>query len=105
METAASFPKPPFRSGLGFEGLAFRGVRGGFLGPGAHLALGDPGRLPAAVAQIIELGATDDAAALHLDGFDVRRVDREHAFHAFAEGDLADGEALVDAAALAGDAD
>ena len=70
-----------------------------------HLALGDPGRLTATLAQVVELGATDDAAALHLDGLDVRRQDREHPLHAFAEADLADGEVLLQAAAGAGDAD
>src|SRR5690606_16786480 len=45
-----------------------------------------------------------DAATLHLDGFDVRRQDREDPLHAFAEGDLADGEVLLNPAAGAGDA-
>jgi hypothetical protein len=59
----------------------------------------------ASEGSVVELGATDDAAALHLDGFDHRRQQREHAFHALAEGDLADGEVLVDAGPRAGDAD
>ena len=37
--------------------------------------------------------------------FDQRRVERKHAFHAFAVGNLADGEALVEPAAVARDND
>src|SRR5687767_4451150 len=68
-------------------------------------ALGDTGRLAATVAQVVELGATDGAAAHDLDGIDQRRVEREHALDTFAVGDLANGEALVQAASGAGDAD
>ena len=68
-------------------------------------ALGDAGRLAAAVAQVIELRAADGAAADDLDGIDHRRIEREHALDALAVGDLADREALVEAAAGAGDAD
>src|SRR5690606_24457524 len=46
------------------------------------------------------LAAADDFNGLHQRG-----VDREHALHAFAVGDLADGEALLEARAGAGDAD
>ena len=67
------------------------------------LALGDAGRLAAATAQIIQLGAADLAAADHFDGFDQRRIDREDALDALAIGDLAHGEILVDAAAGAAD--
>src|SRR5204862_4196091 len=70
-----------------------------------HLAFGDPGRLPATVAQVVELGATHDAATLHFDRFDHRREHRENPLDAFAEADLAHGEALVDALAAPGDAD
>src|SRR3954471_3846961 len=71
---------------------------------GALGAFGDAGRLAAAVAQVIELGAADLAAAHHLDGVDQRRVDREYALHALAVGNLADREALVEPAARARDA-
>src|SRR5690606_1000754 len=70
-----------------------------------RLALGDPGRLAATVAQVIQLGATDDAATLHFDGVDVRRQDREATLHAFTKRNLADREGLVHAAAVTGDAD
>ncbi len=63
------------------------------------------GPLAAPVAQIIELGAPDFAAADDLDRIDHRRIDRKDALDAFAIGDLADGEALIEAAAVAGDAD
>src|SRR5690606_27638623 len=62
-------------------------------------------RLAATIAQVVELGATDLAAANDFDAFDERRVNREYALDAFAVGDLANGEALVDAAARTGDAD
>ena len=78
---------------------------GGFLWHLIHLALGNPCRFSAAIAQVIELGATDDAATLDLDGFDHRRIDRENPLHTFTKGNLADREALVDAATLTGDAD
>jgi hypothetical protein len=61
--------------------------------------------LPRAAAQVIELRAADLALAHDLHGIDQRAVDREHALHAFAIGDLAHREALVDAFALARDAD
>src|ERR1700733_13607211 len=90
-----------------WRGLLFRGRLGGglFRAAAGHLAFGDPGGLSAAVAQVIELGATDDAAALHLDGFDVRAHHREQTLDAFAEADLPHSEALVDALAAPGDAD
>ena len=66
-------------------------------------ALGDTGRLAAAAAQVIELRAADFAAAQDLDLGDVGRVDREHALHALAVGNLAHGEVLVDAGAGAAD--
>ena len=68
-------------------------------------ALGDAGRLAAAVAQVIELGPAHGAAAHDLDGIDHRRIEREDALDALAVGDLADREALLEAAAGAGDAD
>src|SRR5579875_3077093 len=70
----------------------------------ALLALGDAGRLPAAVAQVVELGAADGAAALHFDRLDVGADGREHPLHALAEADLSDREGLHHAFAGAGDA-
>src|SRR4051794_21426742 len=70
---------------------------GAFIG----LALDDACRLAAATAQIIELGAAHLAAAHDLDRVDHRRVEREHALDTLAIRDLADREALVDAAARA----
>ena len=61
--------------------------------------------MSAAIPQIVELGATHDAAALDLDALDHRAHHREQALDALAETDLADGEALVDALAAARDAD
>src|SRR4051794_36623226 len=66
--------------------------------------LGDAGRLAAAIAQVIELGAADLAAADHLDRIDHRRIEREDALDALAIRDLADREALLQAAAVASDA-
>src|SRR4029453_2600800 len=71
----------------------------------AVLLLDDAGRLAAQLAQVIQLGATPLAAAHHLDRVDHRRHHREHALHAFAVGNLADGEALVEPAAGTADAD
>ena len=87
-------------------GLALRlleALPGGVQAAGARIrALEDAGRLAAAAAQIIELRATHLAAAEDLDLGDVGRVDREHALHALAVGNLADGEVLVDAGARSG---
>src|SRR5215469_12748154 len=69
----------------------------GFGGFAAVLALDDTGRLAAASAQVIELRAAHFALANLLQGIDERRVHRDHALDAFAVGDIADGEALVDA--------
>ena len=66
-------------------------------------ALGDTRRLAAPIAQVIELGAAHLAATHDLDGVDVRRIDREDALHALAVGDLANGEALLETAALTGE--
>src|SRR5258707_5904386 len=65
----------------------------------------DAGRLAAQVAQVIQLGATHLAAAHNLDRVDHRRHHREYALDAFAVGDLANGEALVEPAAGTADAD
>src|SRR5947209_4313800 len=68
------------------------------------LLLGDARRLAAAAAQVIELRTAHLAAAHDLDRVDERRVEREHALDAFAVGNLAHREALVQAAARARDA-
>src|SRR5580704_1816929 len=67
--------------------------------------LADAGRFAPAAAQIIELGATDLAAAHDLDRVDHRRIEREDALDAFAIRNLPHGEVLVQAAAGAADAD
>src|SRR6478609_4900965 len=63
------------------------------------------GGLAAAIAEVVEAGAAHFGLLLDLDLLDVRRVDREHALDALAVADAADGEILVDAAALVGDDD
>src|SRR5271167_1817745 len=68
-------------------------------------ALGDAGRLPAAIAQVIELGAPDLAAPDHLNRIDHRRIDRKDALYALAVGNLAHREVLVEAVAAPRDAD
>src|SRR5688500_5116411 len=83
------------------------------LGRGMHLrleplgadvrGLGNARRLAAPAAQIIELGTPHLAAPYHLDLFDHRREDREDALHPLAVRNLADREALLQTAALAGD--
>ena len=77
---------------------------GGRLAPGLD-ALGDTGRLAAAIAQIIELGAPDLAAPHDFDQVDHRRIDRKNALDALAVGDLAHREILVEALPAARDAD
>src|SRR4051794_38327073 len=74
-------------------------------GCGALGLFDDAGRLAAQLAQVIQLGATHLAAAHHLDRVDHRRHHGEHTLDAFAVGNLADGEALVEASAGAADAD
>src|SRR4051812_15440896 len=91
---AAALGRPSCVLDGGLRGLVLRRV----------LALRDTGRLAAAIAQVIQLGAANLAGADHLDGLDQRRIDREHALHALAVADLANREALLDAAAVAGDA-
>src|SRR5690606_31407182 len=67
---------------------------------GAHTGVfRNAGRLAPAVAQVIELGAAHLAAAHDLHTFHHRRIDREHALHAFAVGNLADREILLEARA------
>src|SRR5687768_3321894 len=65
----------------------------------------DAGSLAREVAQIVELGATHVAAALHGDRADRRAVRLEHALHAFAVRNLAHGERRVEAAIAARDDD
>src|ERR1700726_1116240 len=69
-----------------------------------RLLLDDTGRLAAEIAQVIKLGAANLAAAHQLDRVDHRRHHREYPFHAFAVGDLANREALVEPAAGTPDA-
>src|SRR5699024_6737286 len=68
-------------------------------------ALADASSLAAQVAQVVELGAADVTADVHLDLLDDGRVHREGALDAHAEADLADREGLADPAALAADDD
>src|SRR4029078_9393379 len=74
-------------------------------GSALGLLFDDSGRLAAQVAQVIQLGATHLAAAHHGDRVDHRRHHGEYALDAFAVGNLANGEALVEPAAGAADAD
>src|SRR3954465_6610347 len=64
-------------------------------------ALPHPGALADAPAQAAELGPPHVAAGGDLDALDLRRVQRERALNADAEGLLADGEGLAHAVALA----
>src|SRR5689334_19684039 len=102
--------RPPFRFGLtgllSFGRLGLR--RGGLLlaSLAARVAaLSDTRRLTGAATQVIELGATNGAAADDLDRVDGRRIEREDALDTFAEADLANGEVGADALVRAGDAD
>src|SRR4051812_3582730 len=63
--------------------------------------LAHAGALADATAQVVELGAADVAASGHLDLLDLRRVQRERALDADAEGLLADREGLAHPLALA----
>ena len=63
-------------------------------------ALGDPGALADAAAQVVELRPADVAAGDDLELLDLRRVDRERALDADAERLLANGEGLARAGAL-----
>src|SRR5262245_22062766 len=68
------------------------------------LLLADARGFAAATAQIVKLGAAHLAAAHELDRVDHRRIERKHALHAFAVGNLAYREILVEARARAPDA-
>src|SRR3954451_16053350 len=64
-------------------------------------ALAHPGALADAAAQVVELRPAHVAAGRDLDALDLRRVQRERALHADAEGLLAHREGLAHALALA----
>src|SRR5439155_15268990 len=70
----------------------------------AHLLLLDARGLARDVADEIELGAADAAAAQHVDLGEHRAVHREDALDANAVGDLANRERLADPTAAARDA-
>ena len=53
--------------------------------------------MPDALAQEVELGATGDTMADHLDLLDARCVHQEGALHAHATRDASDGDRLVQA--------
>src|SRR6185437_6558556 len=59
----------------------------------------------AQTTEVVQLGAAHAPGAQNFDFVDHARVDRENAFHALAEGDLAHGEGVARAAVIAGDAD
>src|SRR6478609_6400749 len=87
------------------SGLLRRGLgRAGLRGDGVAL-LADLGSLAAQTTQVVELRAAHVTTADDLDVVDDRRVQREGALDADAERDLADGEGLADAAAVATDDD
>lgn len=64
---------------------------------------GDFGFFAFELAGIVEFGAADFAFALDFDFFDHGGMDGEHALHAFAVGNAADGEGFGAAVAVAGD--
>ena len=61
----------------------------------------DLGSLAVAVAHVVQLGTANVTLGQNFDLVDDRRVNREGTLHADAEGNLADGERLADAVALA----
>lgn len=72
----------------------------------ALLALGGfdkQGAFADAIAEVIEFGAADLAAARDLDQGDAWSVQREHALDAFAGGNFAHGVGGIDAAAFSRD--
>ena len=85
-------------------GLGVAGRGGSVRRRGLALLL-DLGLLAAQVAQVVQLGAAHVTAGHDLDLLDDRGVHREGALDADAEADLADGEGLAEAAALAADDD
>src|SRR5215213_8046515 len=85
------------------RGRAVDSAVGASAGDGGLALLLDLRGLAAQVAQVVQLGAADVAAADDLDLVQDRRMHREGALDADAETDLADGERLADALALAAD--
>lgn len=71
----------------------------------ALLDLDGDGGFAETVAEVVETGAHWLGGLLDLDLLDVRRAGREHALDALTVADTADGEGLVDAAALERDHD
>ena len=63
----------------------------------------DLGRLAHAVAQVVQLGSADFAAANGLHGDDAGRMDGEDLLAAHTVGNAPHGDGLVDAAMLSGD--
>src|SRR5699024_8301656 len=63
----------------------------------------DLGSLAAALTQIVQLGATDLAAADHHDVIQAGGMQGERALHAYAVGRAADGERLAHRTVAAGD--
>src|SRR3954464_3331358 len=70
---------------------------------GGALALADTSRLARARAQVVELGASHFAFALHLNRGDERRIRLERALDALARGNLAHDEGGVEALVALGD--
>ena len=71
--------------------------------PAVRELFADPRRLARTFAQVVQLGATHVALALHLDRGEQRRVRLERALDAFAARDLAHGERGIEAAIALGD--
>src|ERR1700761_8032418 len=68
---------------------------------GRLAAFPDPGRLAAQRAQVVQLGPAHPAAGDYLDLVEGRAVHGKGPLHAHAIADLADGEGLAGATALA----
>lgn len=72
-------------------------------GVGSSTHFSEAATLTGTLAQVIELGAAGTAGAFDFDFDDVGGMEGEDAFDAFAEGEAADGEGFVWAAAVACD--
>src|SRR3954454_23023841 len=92
------------RSDLG-RGIVQQPRLDDLLGLPGVAALAHAGALAHAAAEVVELGPPHVTTGGHLDALDLRRVQRERALHADAEGLLAHGEGLAHALALALDHD
>src|SRR5262249_58440098 len=104
-KACAASPWARLRTNTNYGARSLRGVgRGLGLARLTILLLGDTGGLAAPAAQVIELGAPHLAAAHDLDRVDHGRLQREHALDAFAVGNLAHREVLVEPAARPADA-